>query len=194
MKYILIVGIIFSIIYSCATRKNIFNSQTYYLIYNSSKYAQIQTIKDKKNIGIESKNSFTIKNNSKDRILLFSTVLENENMLYSKRNIAVKNDILLIDSFYDNYMEDASNSGIKKYTFIEILPNSELVINYNIEKFKIHFKPKKIQLRYYFLEKKSDSLNNLLEIPPKGLKVKIVVSNPSHPSSPTKLHSATDNK
>ncbi|SFT59151.1 hypothetical protein SAMN05421857_1907 [Chryseobacterium formosense] len=177
MKYTLIFSIIFGILHSCTIRKNIFNSQTDYLIYNNSKYAPIQIIKNKEIIGTASKNSFTIKNNSKNKILIFSTVLENESMFYSKRNITVKNNILLIDSFYNNYMDDASNSGIKKFNFIEIQPNNKLVINYNIDDFKINFKQtKKIQLQYYFLEKKSDSSNNLLEVPKDGLKVKTVLS------------------
>ncbi len=92
---------------------------------------------------------FVVKNSSNIPMYIFSTVLENPIMFYSKKNHSIKKNEIIFYSHYYNYMEDVIHSGIKKYNFIKVLPNDNLRINID-ESFVNQSKKKKMKLIYYY--------------------------------------------
>jgi hypothetical protein len=79
---------------------------------------------------------------------VFSTVLQNTQMLYSKKNYKLKNENVELNSFYQNYINDALHSGIKKFNFIPIKRDSSLILNIDTSKFK---NAKTLELTYYYI-------------------------------------------
>jgi len=152
--------LLFMMLCSCSSiDKKIFKShKTNYIVtpdgtFVNANYSILDTINNK------SKYNFIIKNRENKSMFIFSTVIENSLMFYSKNNISFKKQVLKLNSYYKNYMREASHSGIKKYNFIEIQPNNSLIIYIDQE---LITNIKKIELTYYYFH--SNSSNSLLNI------------------------------
>lgn len=146
-------------------KKDLFNSKKDYVVLNGDKYIQSYILENIHNVGSLSVNNVTVHNREKDTIYVFGTVLTNTNMFYSKKNISIKGSNLVIDSYYENFIEDAIHSGIKRFNFIEILPDDSLVINIDRKKFEgeNNFTKNGVFYYYYFL-KEGNNFNGLVNI------------------------------
>ncbi|AWA31106.1 hypothetical protein HYN48_13970 [Flavobacterium magnum] len=120
--------LLISSLFSCSSiNKKIYNNSD--LVFYADKKLISANYHETRELGEFSENKMIIKNTGTENLIVFSTVLENTNMFYSKKNFKRKNNNLIFDSFYRNYMSDAMHSGIKKFNFIIIPPNDSLKIN-----------------------------------------------------------------
>lgn len=143
MKYILILLLLF---HSCSTNVFKFNTTDYALI-GKEKFIQAQYHYTKE-LHEKSSVQLSIKNTSDSIIYVFSTVLENTQMLYSSKNFNERKGIVKLNSYYENYMSDAHYSGVKKFNFIPIIRDSCLLIN--IDKLRFN-NANEIEFTYYFI-------------------------------------------
>lgn len=116
-------------------------------------YSQVSEINSKSNYQI------TINNDQQKSLFVFSTVIENSLLFYSQRNYSSKKGTIKLDSFYKNYMNDVSNSGVKRFNFIEVQPNEDLVIN--IDKELVSDYDNLEFTYYYFYSKDKPELLNI---------------------------------
>ena len=98
--------------------------------------------------------SFVVENKSDKNMFVFSTILSESLMLYSKKNIKKYKRTGYLDTFYPDFMSDSPHSGVREFTFNKIEPNGKLRINMT----DVNFKKLKI---YYFL---STQENNLIDL------------------------------
>lgn len=102
---------------------------------------------------------FTVINSKNTEMYVFSTVLENQSMFYSKRNYSKNHQYLKLNSFYKGYMKDAVHSGIRKFNFIQIKPGDSLKINLDNQ---ILNDVNKAELNYsYFFSNQKEELINI---------------------------------
>jgi hypothetical protein len=155
-------------LFSCSNSDKILIAQKNdYVSYQGSKYIQTHVSTNVKVINPDSSIRFVINNKEKDTIYIFSTVINNENMFYSKKNIEVHKGTVFINSYYKEFSKDAIYSGIRKFNFIELLPMDSLMIN--IDETKVtqisKSKAEKIRFTYYFFKKGRDfSRDGLLNV------------------------------
>ncbi len=97
---------------------------------------------------------FMVENKSDTNMYVFSTVLSESLMLYSKKNVKKYQRTGYLDSFYPDFMNDSPHSGLREFTFNKIKANGKLRINMNDANFK------KLKI-YYFLSEKEKSLIDL---------------------------------
>ncbi|WP_412984245.1 hypothetical protein [Pontimicrobium sp. IMCC45349] len=110
---------------------------------------------------------YSIENNTDKDMFIFSTVLSESLMIYSKTNIKKSEKTEYLDSFYKDFMNDSPHSGIRKLTFNKIPPNQSLIINTKDSKYK--------KLKYYYYL--SENENELVEIGQINLQSKIIELN-----------------
>ena len=152
---------------SCSTEKKIFNRKSDYLIRNGDRYIQATISNNKGIVNSSSENQFVIRNNEDDTICIFSTVLDNENMLYSGKNIQKNADVVVVDTYYPEYMSDAIHSGIKKFNFIQLLPNDSVTINFDVNRLARQvgdYQYDKLKMRYYYFRKRGQNFDGLVNI------------------------------
>ncbi len=163
MRYLLIFVSVFC---SCSSGKDIFSSKSDYVNYNGEKYIQsrVSTHQDRPN------NSNTIRtaivNTKADTIYIYSTVLDNNEMFYSGKNLKLERSCLVVDSYYSGSMTDAVYSGVKKFSFTEILPNDSMFVDFDVDRIAriAKFSPRKIKFKYYYFEKKGRNFEGLVSI------------------------------
>ncbi|WEA00684.1 hypothetical protein [Mucilaginibacter sp. SJ] len=162
------------ILCSCSPGKDfIVSEKTDYLVYKHDRYIQVNIDTLTKVIDPPSIKKISVKNLKEDTIYVFSTVLSNSSMLYSSKNISFRNRGYYINSFYKNFMNDASYSGIKKFNFIRIPPKDSLIINIDeqriLKKTANVSKHKLIGFKYLYFDKVKGhvegGLHNLSEFP-----------------------------
>lgn len=146
------------ILCSCVTHKESFVwEKEDYFIYNNDKYISTNVDTSTKVLYQDSPYKIAIRNSKNDTIYVFSTVLSNSLMFYSPQNLSYKNNAILIKSYYQNFMIDAVNSGVKKFNFIRIIPKDSLVINFDKERIIKNVNTKAIYkgiiLNYFYFKK-----------------------------------------
>jgi len=164
MKILLALLLFFS---SCSVEEKFFNSSTDYITQDGHKYIQSIISGNKGVINNLSENQFIIKNKEVDTLYIFSTVLDNENMFYSGKNLQIKGGTLIVDTHYAEYMADAVHSGIKKFSFIQLLPKDSLVINIDVNRLPIQktdYSAVTLKLIYYYFEKRGQNFDGLVNI------------------------------
>ena len=131
---------------SCTT--NVFKfSKTDYALIDNEKYIHAQYHYTKE-LHEKSSTQLSIKNTSDSVIYVFSTVLENTQMLYSSKNFNKNKDVVKLNSYYENYMFDTHYSGVKKFNFIPVVRDSCLLIN--IDKLRFN-NANEIEFTYYYI-------------------------------------------
>ena len=88
-------------------------------------------------------------------------------MFYSGKNLQKKGTVLIVDTYYPEYIADALHSGIKKFNFIQLLPNDSLVINIDVKRLVKNvrdYSPGKLKVLYYYFEKRGQSFDGLVNI------------------------------
>lgn len=158
--------ILFLLCCACSTEKNIFSSKKEYFIHKNQKHIQSRLIKNVDSIGSFSGNKIVVSNHSNDTMYIFATVITNDNMFYSKKNICQKKNYLIINSYYDNFFVDAIHSGVRKFNFIELLPHNSLVINVDRERILKQFKQplNNGKFKYYYFVKNGNNFDGLVNI------------------------------
>ncbi len=155
------------LICSCSVEKRLFKLKSDYITQDGIRYIQSTISNYKGVISSLSESQFIIQNTSADTLYVFSTVLDNINMFYSGKNLHKKGTVLIVDTYYPEYMVDALHSGIKKFNFIQLLPNDSLVVNVDVKRLleKIgDYSPNKLKLRYYYFEKRGQNFGGLFNI------------------------------
>ncbi|WP_334126976.1 hypothetical protein [Empedobacter brevis] len=80
-------------------------------------------------------------------------------MFYSDKNYKKTKNTLKFNTFYKEYMKDASNSGIRKFNFIPLKQGDSLIIN--LDK-SILVGVEEVELTYYyFLDIQHKTLINI---------------------------------
>jgi len=157
MKKYLILCILIA---SCSSKRELFKSdKKNYIIQNDKSYIQAN-YSNVNEINKKSSNRFVIKNDNAKSLILFSTIIENSSMLYSKKNLRISGKKLIFKSFYKQYMNDAEHSGVKKFNFILIKPNDSLVINLDNKLIKDEVEIMELNYFYFYSNEKS----NLIDI------------------------------
>ena len=79
-------------------------------------------------------------------------------MFYSRKNFKQSGKTIFFNSYYKNFMADATHSGERKFNFIIIPPNDFLTINIKSELVR---DVETMQLKYYYfiLDKNSSLIN-----------------------------------
>lgn len=129
-----------------------------YIIQNDKFYIQAN-YSDVNEINKKSANRFVIKNYKDNSLILFSTIIENTSMLYSKKNLRIRGEKLIFKSFYKEYMCDAEQSGVKRFNFILIKPNDSLVINIDDKFIKNEIKTIELNYLYFYSNEKPNLVN-----------------------------------
>nr|WP_295871360.1 hypothetical protein [uncultured Chitinophaga sp.] len=151
---------------SCAGEKDIFSSKFDYVNYGGERYIQSRMSVAKHSQSDFNVISIPIVNRNADTIYIFSTVLDNPDMFYSGKNIRSRKSHLIVDSYYDGYMKDAAHSGIRKFNFFQVLPGDSMVVSFDIDRLErmVNPLPPKIELRYYYFEKKGRNFDGLVNV------------------------------
>lgn len=113
-----------------------------------------------------------LKNEFKEDIYVFSTVLENTPMLYSQKNYTKNKKKLKLNSYYKNYMKDATHSGIRKFNFIPIASGDSLIVNLEPSFLS---DVEEIEFTYYYLKSLNENL--YIQIDELGLQIETMVIN-----------------
>ena len=176
MKNIIYALVIFC---SCSNNKKVLVSdRNDYITYQGNIFIQSHVTKSIREINYSSPDRIIIYNKEKDTIYLFSTVISNDNMFYSDENIKLNKGLLIISSYYKNFMKDAPHSGIRKFSFIQLLPLDSLIINVDKEKIKKVINDKVNQTKfiyYYFKNPGGSSGDGLVNISKVYIKEKSVI-------------------
>lgn len=151
MKNLLIYFLVSIFIVSCSSiDKKLFKSEkSNYIKTNEGDFIKANYT-NVNEINPKTKNQVIIKNSKDKPMYVFSTVIENSLLLYSDKNYSTSNSKIKINSYYNNYMDDVSNSGVKKFNFIEVLPNDSLIINLKDELVENYAK---YEFTYYYFHK-----------------------------------------
>src|SRR5690554_3014383 len=115
-KHLIIVISVF-LLFSCISSAFPIFRKSDYFLKDGEKHIRVQ-YNSKRELYDKSPYYLTIKNLHNEDIYLFSTVLENRAMLYSKSNYSKDRKALKLNSYYENYMKDAVHSGIRKFNLI----------------------------------------------------------------------------
>jgi len=175
MKYFFL-GLFF-LLYSCSSMRYslIDDIDDYIMKISEEEYIPVN-IRNIKQIGEPSKYHVSINNDTMETIYIFSVVLENSLMFYSKKNQKHIKNTLIYNSYYKYYMKDALHSGVKDFTFIPIKKQDSLVINLLPK--KIDDSIEKIELIYYYYSNltNDESFTLLANVQNKQLKMDKVTS------------------
>jgi len=145
-KYFLFLIILSSCTYNTMIYKN---AKENYIKTNEGLFIQAN-YKTESKINPDSKYQIHIENYKNEELFVFSTVLENSLMFYSEKNYVIKGNKIVFNSFYNEYMENAVYSGIKKFNFIRVLPKEGLIINIDERYLKRLNNIKVVELYYYY--------------------------------------------
>lgn len=155
-KFIFITLIVVGIS-SCGSESIFLDNKNNYFIHQNEKYISAN-YKIDKIINSDSQYQFKIFNTSNEGIYIFSTVLENSSMFYSKKNFKKSGKTIFFNSYYKNFMADATHSGERKFNFIVIPPNDFLTINIKSE-FVNDVETMQLKYYYFILDKNSSLIN-----------------------------------
>lgn len=157
MRNFIFITLIVVGISSCGSESIFLDNKNNYIIQENEKYISAN-YKIDKTINSDSQYQFKIFNASNEAIYIFSTVLENSSMFYSKKNFKKSGKTIFFNSYYKNFIADATHSGERKFNFIVIPANDFLTINIKSEFVK---DVETMQLKYYYLmlDKNSSLIN-----------------------------------
>ena len=157
MRKFIFLALIIVGISSCGSKSIFLENKNNYIIQDNEKYISAN-YKTDKTINSDSQYQLKIFNARSKDIYIFSTVLENSSMFYSKKNFKQSGKTIFFNSYYKNFMADATHSGERKFNFIIIPPNDFMTINIKSELLR---DIETIQLKYYYfiLDKNSNLIN-----------------------------------
>ncbi len=147
------------LIASCSSKRELFKCDKKNFIIQNDKFYIQANYSDVNEINKKSANRFVIKNYNDTSLILFSTIIENSSMFYSKKNLKISGKKLIFKSFYKQYMNYAEHSGVKRFNFILIKPNDSLVINIDDKLIKNEIKTIELNYLYFYSNEKPNLVN-----------------------------------